>query len=329
MPYAIMRFAKKGGAPARSLEAHHERKKEIYKSNPDIDLSKSKLNYHFIAPKKSYYREIKTRLETADCKVRKDSVKFVDTIITASPEFFKKHKREDAKKFFELATRFMAQEVGHKNIFSAAVHMDETTPHMHLCFTPITADKRLCAKDILGDRAKLSQWQDKFHAHMSAAFPELERGEPAAETRRKHIPTWLFKQATKLTAHMQDVQKLLDEMNLLNVPKKREEVIKSLEKWLPKAFSFERQIRAVKKGNEELKDEIAALEVEKSKLKSDKSHYMKELTGARMEVQDLTRKYKRVKDFCDLIPEDLKQELFTRNKNLQKMARERGKERDR
>ncbi|MCL2427385.1 MAG: plasmid recombination protein, partial [Oscillospiraceae bacterium] len=37
--YAIMRFAKqKGGFGA--LQAHHERTKDKYKSNPDIDISR-------------------------------------------------------------------------------------------------------------------------------------------------------------------------------------------------------------------------------------------------------------------------------------------------
>lgn len=37
----------------------------------------------------------------------------------------------------------MEKKVGKGNIFSAVVHMDEKTPHLHLCFTPITEDGRL------------------------------------------------------------------------------------------------------------------------------------------------------------------------------------------
>ena len=40
--------------------------------------------------------------------------------------------------------------------------MDEKTPHMHLCFVPLTEDKRLSAKDIVGNKKKLTQWQDDF-----------------------------------------------------------------------------------------------------------------------------------------------------------------------
>ena len=92
MPYAIMRFEKRKGGPASALERHHERKKEQYASNPDIDPERSHLNYHLVEPTRSYYGEIQSRIEAAQrqnprCKVRKDSVKFIDTIVTASPEY--------------------------------------------------------------------------------------------------------------------------------------------------------------------------------------------------------------------------------------------------
>ena len=42
--HAILRFEKHKGNPARPLEAHHERQKDQYASNPDIDTSRSKYN---------------------------------------------------------------------------------------------------------------------------------------------------------------------------------------------------------------------------------------------------------------------------------------------
>ena len=44
-----MRIEKcKMGAVSR-IEKHHERKKDVYKSNPDIDVSRSDLNFHITA----------------------------------------------------------------------------------------------------------------------------------------------------------------------------------------------------------------------------------------------------------------------------------------
>ena len=47
--HAILRFEKHKGNPARPLEAHHERQKEQYASNPDIDTSRSKYNFHIVS----------------------------------------------------------------------------------------------------------------------------------------------------------------------------------------------------------------------------------------------------------------------------------------
>lgn len=46
--HAILRFEKHKGHPAGPLEAHHERKKEQYASNPDIDTSRSNYNFHIV-----------------------------------------------------------------------------------------------------------------------------------------------------------------------------------------------------------------------------------------------------------------------------------------
>ena len=80
--YAILRFAKHKGNPARPLEAHHERQKEKYASNPDIDTAKSKYNFHIVKPEGRYYHFIQSRIEQAGCRTRKDSTRFVDTLIT-------------------------------------------------------------------------------------------------------------------------------------------------------------------------------------------------------------------------------------------------------
>ena len=52
------------------------------------------------------------------------------------------------------------------------LHMDEKTPHLHLVFVPLTKDNRLCAKEIIGNRANLTKWQDDFHAYMVEKYPD-------------------------------------------------------------------------------------------------------------------------------------------------------------
>ena len=226
MSYAILRFEKRKGGPASAIEKHHERQKEHYGSNPDIDRERTELNHHLIQPRLQYYCEIQTRIEKAQrenpqYKVRKDSVKFIDTIVTATPEYLAKLPPEEVRRYFEHALDFLKAEVGEENIFSAVVHMDERNPHMHLCFVPLTRDKRLSAKEIMDGRDKLVEWQDKFHDHMAAQFPGLDRGQAAAVTKRKHIPTWLYKQAHRLTKEMTRIQKDIEKIGTFNANKQK------------------------------------------------------------------------------------------------------------
>ena len=50
--YAILRFAKYKGPEISGIEAHNERTKEKYASNPDIDPSRTHLNFHLIIKQK-------------------------------------------------------------------------------------------------------------------------------------------------------------------------------------------------------------------------------------------------------------------------------------
>ncbi len=101
MPYAILRFQKRKAGGVAACERHNERKKEAYKSNPDIDMERSKNNYHLIAPPKyTYKKEINRMVAEAGCRTRKDSVMMVETLITASPEFMNQLPPEEQKAYF-------------------------------------------------------------------------------------------------------------------------------------------------------------------------------------------------------------------------------------
>ncbi|WP_251449082.1 MobV family relaxase [Vermiculatibacterium agrestimuris] len=308
MPYAIMRFAKRKGGPASALEKHHERRKEQYASNPDVDLERSHLNYHLIEPQMKYYAEIQSRIERAQrknpkLKVRKDSVKFIDTIVTASPEFLADLPEERVHHYFELALEFFKKEVGVENIFSAVVHMDERNPHMHLCFVPLTSDNRLSAKEVIGGREKLVEWQDKFHDHMSAEFPSLERGESAAVTKRKHIPTWLYKQAHRLTEEMTLIQKELERIGPLNANKQREKISKLLEKWYPQVNAFEAKLRPYE-------EQLKLMRYNETVLREQAKQAQWELQQEHQESLSLIHGLREYRGFLKSIPEEVLEGLM-------------------
>ena len=213
--HAILRFAKYKGPTISRIEAHNERTKEFYTSNPDIKTELSKYNFHLVKLSDKYRAEADRMIREAGCKARKDSVRLVETLITASPEFFQGKSDAEVRAYFERALEFMKTKQDPNTFVSAVVHMDEKTPHMHLCFVPITEDGRLSAKDIVGNKKKLTQWQDDYWSYMVKKYPDLERGESASETGRTHLPPRIFKQATRMHRLEQKLKELLSSIILL------------------------------------------------------------------------------------------------------------------
>ena len=99
--YGILRFAKYKGPEISNIEAHNERKKEKYASNPDIDNSRKNLNYHLIELVGKYRAESNRLIEEYGCRTRKDSVRVVEVLITATPEFFKGKKKSEIRAYFK------------------------------------------------------------------------------------------------------------------------------------------------------------------------------------------------------------------------------------
>ena len=133
--YAIMRFAKYKGPEITNIEAHNERRKEKYASNPDIDLTRSKHNFHLIEPPQRYRAEAEQQISAAGCRTRKDSVRLVEVLFTATPEFFQGKKLPEVRRYFEEALHFFEQFQSRETIISAVVHMDEKTP---ICTFPLS-----------------------------------------------------------------------------------------------------------------------------------------------------------------------------------------------
>ena len=260
--YAILRFAKYKGPEIGHIESHNERTKEKYASNPDVDTARSHLNFHLVTPQRKYRAEAEKQIAEAGCRTRSDSVRVVEALVTASPEFFKGKKKGEIKAYFQEALDFIREHQDPKTIISAVVHMDEKTPQMHLCFVPLTADKRLSAKEIVGNKKKLTQWQDRFWEHMVKKYPDLERGESAGETGRDHIPPRVFKEAVHLNRMKEQILKLMTDTNLLNKKSKMEELEALLDKYVPATEALRTKLRKYDKAYKALSDENSALEAE-------------------------------------------------------------------
>ena len=296
--YAILRFAKYKGPEIGHIESHNERTKEKYASNPDIDTARSHLNFHLVTPERKYRAESEKQIAKAGCRTRSDSVRVVEALVTASPEFFNGKKRSEVRAYFTEALEFIKQNQNPDTIISAVVHMDEKTPHMHLCFVPLTEDKRLSAKEIVGNKKKLTWWQDEFWKHMVKKYPDLERGESASETGRTHIPPRLFKEAVHLNRMKDQIMAILNDSNPFNKKVKAEELEALLDKYIPGVEVMRTKLKKYDKTYKELTAENAELE---KKLSS----ASKESVRKKLEISQKLNELDELRRTVDAIPDEV------------------------
>ena len=296
--YAILRFAKYKGPEIGHIESHNERTKEKYASNPDIDTTRSHLNFHLLTPGRKYRAEAEKQIAEAGCRTRSDSVRGVEALVTASPEFFKGKKKSEVKAYFTEALDFIEKHQSKETIISAVVHMDEKTPHMHLCFVPLTEDKRLSAKEIVGNKKKLTWWQDEFWKHMVKKYPDLERGESASETGRTHIPPRLFKEAVHLNRMKDQIMAILNDSTPFNKKAKVEELEALLDKYIPGVEVMRTKLKKYDKTYKELTEENAELE---KKLNS----ASRESIQKKLEIQRKLSELDELRRTVDAIPNEV------------------------
>ena len=216
-------------------------------------------------------------------------MRVVEALVTASPEFFRGKKRSEVKAYFNEALDFIKQNQNPATIISAVVHMDEKTPHMHLCFVPLTEDKRLSAKEIVGNKKKLTWWQDEFWKHMVKKYPDLERGESASETGRTHIPPRLFKEAVHLNRMKEQILRILSATNPLNKKAKAEELDALLGRYIPNVEAVRGKLKKYDKLYKGLSAENAALEQKLSSASRESIQKKLEIQRKLCELDELRR----------------------------------------
>lgn len=214
MSYAIFRTQKIKKTVLDKCQRHNQRENENY-SNSEIDKNKKHLNYELhnennIVYQKEIDLKIKDRYK---CKksIRKDAVLNIECLITSDKEFFEKIGAEETKRYFEEAYNFIKDKFGEENVIYATVHMDETTPHMHAGFVPITKDGRLSAKDYLDGKERLRNLQDDFYKYISNKGFELERGISSDETHAKNIKIKDLKK--KALKELEDIKKDIEKLD--------------------------------------------------------------------------------------------------------------------
>jgi len=190
--YAIINMKKMQNKDLAKIAEHNRRESPTGTySNPNIDPGRTHLNIRRSdhpegeSLKALIDRRIAER-EVQKKKVRKDAVKLISVLVTASPEYINSLNREEQIKYFEEAFQWCKRRFGKENVLEMNCHFDEVTPHAHVAVVPIIKGK-LCAKDIMTMRA-LYEIQEEFPQAMRERGFDVQRGEGGdPKVRRKHL----------------------------------------------------------------------------------------------------------------------------------------------
>lgn len=193
--YAVVHMMKIKSGAVGGIQSHNNREHEP-KTNPDVDMSRSEDNYDLISCD-SYKRSIKEKLSNlveSSRAVRKDAVVVCNFIVTSDNETMNALGADRQREFFQDSVKWFSDRYGADRVLNATVHMDETTPHLHIGVMPITQDGRLSAKAIF-TKTEMKAIQTEFARDVGEKYG-LERGVEGSE--RTHLSEARFKEQKAL-----------------------------------------------------------------------------------------------------------------------------------
>lgn len=180
--FCIMRTEKRKRTDITGIQKENTRTATEYnnKVSPGMDVFNVVLK-----ESDNWLQDINNEIKAAGAKTRSNSVLALDTIYTASPDFFQEKTNQQNDDFFKDCLQFHQEHFGH--IISAVIHYDETTPHLHVISVPLTKDGRLSARDVIGNKSKMSKTQDSFFEQVGRGYG-LARGiHMDGQEKRQHI----------------------------------------------------------------------------------------------------------------------------------------------
>ena len=226
MSYAIFRVEPINKlSDLAQIGSHNKREKKAYKSNPDIDITKTKYNIDLVPLSEKYIKgfynltkeyklEHDKRMEIMRDDRKKPFRQMVDDsnnvvadelLFTSDFDFFKGMSKKQIKKWADTCMEFVYNDLGYtkEQILHATLHMDEKTPHIHCVVVPLIRkfDKRtntekwtITKKQYIKDKAHLSELQDKYYQRLIDNGFGLERGIKNSDN--EHISIKEFKKIT-------------------------------------------------------------------------------------------------------------------------------------
>lgn len=321
MSYLVFHLSKYKSSNIVGLQRHNQRENRNY-SNKDIDTTMSDLNFDLVNSQNiSFTKKVKDIIDskrTTKKAIRKDAVTYCECIISSDNDFFRNLDIKEQQRFFEVSLKFLENRIGKDNIISANVHLDETTPHMHLGFVPINLDGSLSAKKMV-NRNFLREIQENLPYTLQKNGFDIQRGEK--DNNVKHLDQKIYK--SNLNKEIKRLEVLNSKIGQITIEKKES---------LLGGFKLTREefenLKDLAKSFLLNKDKLLELEKLEQDLKDQqKSLYIKHKNLERLEnkTNNLYKKQLTLnQDFDDLELENksLKQEIILLNQKLKEKSNE-------
>jgi hypothetical protein len=185
MGFAVIHIEKGTAGKAGGLGAHISRTKNVLNANPELSQFNTRIKidgdmamWTTETNPVNLQKRIDDRIRegyTGKTAVRKDAVTHLNIVMTGShDDMIRLQKEGKLSQWAFQNLGFTAARFGVENIVDFTLHQDEHTPHIHCVVVPLTADGRLSAKEVMGNREKLSDLQEQYGKVMEQF--NLDRG---------------------------------------------------------------------------------------------------------------------------------------------------------
>lgn len=289
----------------KGKEREQEREGKI--KNERIDPTRTHLNYDFVKSEVGLYERTKERrdeLKREGSRVQKNSVVLYSNIITIPKEEADKMTDKEHEKYFKSCYEYFCDRYGKENVMSAKVHLDETTPHMHLHFMPVNKENgKLQARTVMGPRA-LREIHDQLPRYLQERGFDVVRasGEKTMEKLNIHE----YKAREDMKQEVQTLKKQVDDLDLeysiTRAEVRTQKMIATDEVSKVKKESSE-QIMAVRK---ETDQKIAMIQEEVSKFEYDINRHQERLI---LDTEDVTTQLESTKRDLDHYGKQLQERI--------------------
>jgi hypothetical protein len=310
------------------VEKENERDENYQGTNSKIDNTRTKHNIHLVKREQSYIGYINQQIKELGCRTKKDTVLMCSMLVSASPDFFKGMLPEHIREYFAMCYRFFAERYGEENIIGAVVHMDETTPHMHLNLMPVL-DGRLCCKHLF-DRVALQKLQTDIYEQVGKHWG-LERGKEGSKTKHLDVAGFKVKMAeekaaeittaysktsselTKLKAEKRNTHTEVESLTTQRETLSQEideltEVKISADEPIP-LFGKDKIITSLRVENTQLRQQLSDRDSEVARAHQDQAFMYKRLQSAERTAESCEKSHSEVTEIKAVLPKEYEELL--------------------